>query len=220
MSYTTSTGSGTGAGHKIVQFTDLNVGKNYHLRITRYVTSGIFHVPTLPGLKLFYNFNRYEKFGYRQMYYMGGKCAACHIYTYGRRINDRTNTLKLGLRITRKLWGLEYYYEYKDFEDKAKPHKFYPDPVHHPQLGANPFLGEVFYDENNSLYANTSPDVYKYTYVVKFYLKGLPFYSKLVASYVYSNIKSEYDDAGYELMSSGGVYNKKRENLSPIFMLS
>ncbi len=218
FNYATSAGSGTGAGGKIVRYTDLNVGKNYHIRITRYATSGIFHVPTLPGLKLFYDFNRYEKFGYRQMYYMGSKCATCHVYTYGRRINDRTNTLKLGLRITRKLWGLEYYYEYKDFEDKAKPRSFYPDEVHHPVKGANPFLGEVFYDENNLLYANTNPDVYKYTHVAKFYLKGLPFYSKLVASYVYSSIKSEYDDdAGYELMSSGGNFDKERENLSPYF---
>ncbi len=218
LNYATSAGSGTGAGGKIVRYTDLNVGKNYHIRITRYATSGIFHVPTLPGLKLFYDFNRYEKFGYRQMYYMGSKCATCHVYTYGRRINDRTNTLKLGLRITRKLWGLEYYYEYKDFEDKAKPRSFYPDEVHHPFKGANPFLGEVFYDENNLLYANTNPDVYKYTHVAKFYLKGLPFYSKLVASYVYSSIKSEYDDdAGYELMSSGGNFDKERENLSPYF---
>jgi len=214
LNYTTSAGSGTGAGGKIVRFTDLNVGKNYYIRITKYATSGIFHVPMLPGLKLFYDFNRYEKFGHRQMYYMGGKCATCHVYTYGRKINERANTLKLGLRVTRKLWGLEYYYEYKDFEDKAKPHKFYPDEVHHPVGGTNPFLGEVLYDENNLLYANTSPDVYKYTHVVKFYLKGLPFYSKLVASYVYSNIKSEYDDdAGYELMSS----DKERENLSPYF---
>jgi len=217
--YYVGSDNGTGAGDKIVRFTDLNVGKNYYIRITRYATSGIFHVPTLPGLKLFYDFNRYEKFGHRQMYYMGSKCATCHIYTYGRRINERSNTLKLGLRVTRKLWGLEYYYEYKDFEDKAKPHSFNPDKVHHPaNENANPFLGIVFYDENNLLYANTSPDVYKYTHVVKFYLKGLPLYSKLVASYVYSNIKSEYDDdAGYDLMSSGGNFDKERESLSPHF---
>ncbi len=218
LNYTTSAGSGTGAGHKTVQFTDLNVGKDYFLRLTRYSSSLTFRIPAVPGLKVFYDFHRYEKSGHRQEYYMGGKCAACHVYTYAREIDERTNTFKAGFRLTRKLWGLEYYHEWKDFEDNAKPHRFYPDPVHHPQLGANPFLGEVFYDQNNLLYANTTPDVEKGTHVVKFYLKGLPLYSKLVASYVHSHIESEYDDdAGFDLMSSGGVYDKEREDLTPNF---
>ncbi len=218
LNYTTNAGSGTGAGHKAVQFTDLNVGKDYYMRITRYATSGTFHVPTLPGLKLFYDFHRYEKSGHRQEYYMGGKCATCHIYTYGREIDERTNTFKAGFRLTRRLWGLEYYHEWKDFEDDAKPHNFYPDPVHHPQMGVNPFKGEVLYDENNLLSANTTPDVEKGTHVVKFYLKGLPLYSKLVMSYVHSHIKSEHDDDAFpDLMSSGGNYDEEREDLTPNF---
>ncbi len=234
----------TGAGHKMVRYTDLNVGKDYYMRITRYATSGTFHVPALPGLKLFYDFHRYEKSGHKQEYYMGGKCATCHIYTYGREIDERTNTFKAGFRLTRKLWGLEYYHEWKDFEDEAKPHSFSPDKVHHPaNENANPFKGEVLYDENNLLSANTTPDVEKGTHVVKFYLKGLPLYSKLVMSYVHSHIKSEHDDDalpdlmssggnydGYltfkktkkearlpDLMSSGGNYDEEREDLTPNF---
>ncbi len=218
LNYNTSTGSGTGAGHKIVRFTDLNVGKDYYLRITRSAFSGSINIPSLPGLKLLYDFHRYTKTGHRQMYYMGSKCATCHVYTYGRDIDEESNTFKAGFRVTRKVWGFEYFHEVKTFEDNGNVHNFFPDPVHKPDSTANPFLGEVFYDENDHLSVNTTPDVKKNTDVLKFYLKGLPLYSKLVLSYVHSSVKSEHDDDALpDIMDANNDYNQEREDLTPDF---
>ncbi len=211
-------------GGKHVQYTDLSVGDDYAITRTKFGADAEMNIPAVAGMKIFMNFHAETKEGTRQAYFMSSKCAACHINTYGREINELTKSFKAGLRITRKFWGFEYYHQKKDFTDSASPFVATFDPVGHPVTGgyASPnlgvlrgvlantgidFKGRVLYGDGDQLPVNVTPDVQKTLDVFKLYLRGLPFYSKLLLSYVTTNTESQRDKD-----APADIYNREDIN--------
>lgn len=129
-------------------------------------------------------------------------CANCHIQSYGRQVDETTNTLAAGARVNAGRFTMDYTFENRAFEEhSATPTNRYDNAVHPVSL-TDMFVSRVQYDDaNGPLPFDLVPRQTKRTNTVRA-AYALPGDASVSGNFTHSS--SQNDNAGFGSDYTGG----------------
>jgi len=184
-----------GAGYgPVVYHDDLEVGSDYIMYYGEEKSKTTLNLPFLPGAQMNFDYRRQVKRGERQSLAMS-HCAACHVVSRGRRINEETTDYKFGASIKRKWFSLLYSFTDRDFHEHGSAPVNYYDEIMHPNPAkpAGIFDDRAIYGNANLPY-NHVPDSEKYIHTIKAKSNVIK-NSVLYGSYTRSNIENNSNNS-------------------------
>ncbi|MFO7691516.1 MAG: GSU2204 family CXXCH-containing (seleno)protein [Vicinamibacterales bacterium] len=135
-----------GVGNFVVRSTDHDPGTEYSTANGLLSTDVSF--AATKNVEFFVSHKMVMRDGVHQGLTMS-HCANCHVESYGRKLDQTTNTLAAGARINAGRFSADYTYENRTFEENAPtPTNTYDNAVH-PVTLADVFLNRVQYDDGN-----------------------------------------------------------------------
>jgi hypothetical protein len=137
---------GAGIGNFVVRSTDHDPGTEYS------TTNGLLNTDVsfaaTKNVELFVSHKMVLRDGVHQGLTMS-HCANCHVESYGRTLDQTTNTLAAGARFNAGRLTADYTYENRSFEENAPtPTKVFDNAIH-PVTLADIFLSRVQYDDGS-----------------------------------------------------------------------
>ena len=118
-------------GPKAFRYTDLDVGKDYIYNIERFGSSFKLQIPSFPNLIFHGGYDYKNKSGYRQVQTMS-HCASCHVVAQSQRVDQTTQTWKIGGTLKTGPLTLDFTHKSKRFTtDDSSVYNFY-EMTHHP----------------------------------------------------------------------------------------
>ena len=137
---------GAGIGNFVVRSTDHDPGTEYS------TTNGLLNTDVSFAVNKNVEFFVGHKMVMRDGIHQGltmSHCANCHVESYGRKLDQTTNTLAAGARVNAGRFTADYTYENRTFEENAAtPTKVFDNAVH-PVTLADVFLSRVQYDDGS-----------------------------------------------------------------------
>jgi hypothetical protein len=123
-------------------------------------------------------------------------CANCHVESYGRKLDQTTNTLAAGARVNAGRFTMDYTFENRRFEENAPtPTKVYDNAIH-PVTLADVFLSRVQYDDGNGpLTFDLFPTFTKQTSTVRA-AYALPGDGAVSGNFTHASSTNDYSDFG------------------------
>ncbi len=123
-------------------------------------------------------------------------CANCHVESYGRKLDQTTNTLAAGARVNAGRFTMDYTFENRRFEENAPtPTNTYDNAIH-PVTLADVFLSRVQYDDGNGpLTFDLFPKFTKQTSTVRA-AYALPGDGAVSGNFTHSSSTNDYSDFG------------------------
>ncbi len=190
---------GAGIGNFVVRATDHDPGAEYSS------TNGILNtdvtVAATKNVQLFASHKMIMRDGVHQGLTMS-HCANCHIESVGRVMDQTTNTLAAGARVSAGRFTMDYTFENRTFEENgATPTNTYDNAVH-PVTLLDVFVSRVQYDDNNgALPFDLVPRQTKRTSTVR---AAYAFPGSGAISGNFTHARSENDNSGIGADFTGG----------------
>ncbi len=141
--------------------------------------------------------------GHRQSMTMS-HCANCHVDSYSRKLDQTTQTLAAGARVSAGRFSADYTFEHRTFEEKSATLTHTYDNAVHPVTLLDVFVSRVQYDDNNgALPFDLLPKQTKQTNTVRA-AYAFPGAGGLSAGLTQSTSKNETGDFGAEFLGVNG----------------
>lgn len=187
----------------VVRATDHDAGRAYAQ------TTGTWHadveVAANDHLRLFASHRMIKNDGVHQSM-TTSHCANCHIDSYGRRMDQVTQTLAAGAKVSAGRFTLDYTFESRTFEERsATPTHVYDNAVH-PLTLADVFVNRVQYDDGNGpLPFDLLPKFTKQTNTVRA-AYALPGEGALSGTFTHSRSENDHAEMGADFTGVNGRF--------------
>jgi len=184
---------GAGIGNFVVRSTDHDPGTEYS------TTNGLLNTDISFAVNKNVEFFVGHKMVMRDGVHQGmtmSHCSNCHVESYGRKLDQTTNTLAAGARVNAGRFTMDYTFENRSFEENAPtPTNTYDNAVHPVSL-LDIFLNRVQYDDGNGpLTFDLFPTFTKQTSTVRA-AYALPGDGALAGNFTHSSSNNDYSDFG------------------------
>mgnify|MGYP001048179613 CR=1 FL=1 len=184
---------GAGVGNFVVRSTDHDPGTEYS------TANGLLNtdvsIAATKHVEFFVSHKMVMRDGVHQGLTMS-HCANCHVESYGRKLDQTTNTLAAGARVNAGRFTADYTYENRSFEENAPtPTNTYDNAVHPVSL-LDIFLNRVQYDDGSGpLTFDLFPKFTKQTSTVRA-AYALPGDGAVSGNFTRSSSNNDYSDFG------------------------
>jgi hypothetical protein len=183
----------SGIGNFVVRATDYDKGTDYS------TTTGMLNtnvsVAATKNVEFFVSHKMMLRDGIHQSMTLS-HCANCHIQSRGRTMDETTNTLAAGARVSAGRFTMDYTFENRTLEENgATPTNTYDNAVH-PVTLADVFVSRVQYDDaNGALPYDLVPKLTKRTNTVRA-AYALPGDGAISGNFTHSSSNNDYADFG------------------------
>ena len=184
---------GAGIGNFVVRSTDHDPGTEYSTANGLLNTDVRFAVNR--NVEFFVGHKMVMRDGVHQGLTMS-HCSNCHVESYGRKLDQTTNTLAAGARVNAGRFTMDYTFENRSFEENAPtPTNVYDNAIH-PVTLADVFLSRVQYDDGSGpLTFDLFPKFTKQTNTVRA-AYALPGDGAVSGNFTRSSSNNDYSDFG------------------------
>lgn len=190
-----------GIGNFVVRATDHNPADAYE-SATGFWKADI-EVAASEHIRFFASHSMQMADGHRQSM-TTSHCANCHVDSYSRKIDQTTQTLAAGARVSAGRFSAEYTFENRTFEEKSATLKHTYDNAVHPVTLLDVFVSRVQYDDGNGpLPFDLVPKQTKQTNSVRA-AYGFAGDGGISAGFTQSTSKNETGDFGADFMGVNG----------------
>ena len=182
-----------GVGNFVVRSTDHDPGTEYS------TTNGLLNTDVsfaaTKNVEFFVSHKMVMRDGVHQGLTMS-HCSNCHVESFGRKLDQTTNTLAAGARISAGRFTANYTYENRTFEENAATPTNTFDNAIHPVTLADVFLSRVQYDDGDGpLTFDLFPKFTKQTSTVRA-AYALPGDGAVSGNFTHSSSNNDYSDFG------------------------
>ena len=174
-----------------VSHQDFDVGRDYMIYYSEQESNSTINLPFLPGAQISFDYRQQIRRGHKQALTMS-KCAACHITSRGRTVNEETEDYKAKAQVKFGWLTLMYNFLHRDFREKANAPMNQYDEAMHPGNGVKMFDDRVQYNDENLAYSQV-PSSKKDSHLIKA-LAALPKHTSFYLSYLNSDIENREND--------------------------
>jgi hypothetical protein len=190
-----------GIGNFVVRATDHNPTDTY--ASTNGFWKADIEVAATEHIRLFASHSLQMADGHRQSMTMS-HCANCHVDSYSRKLDQTTQTLAAGARVSAGRFSADYTYEHRTFEEKSATLTHTYDNAVHPVTLLDVFVSRLQYDDNNGpLPFDLLPKQTKQTNSVRA-AYAFPGAGGLSAGFTQSTSKNETGNFGADFMGVNG----------------
>jgi len=176
---------------------DLDVGRDYQILRSEEIFEVRASHPSVPGFQPFFRYRKEARRGFRQVTWMNGKCASCHVMGNGRRIDERTADYEVGFTYRWGLLSVDYRHLERRYDDHASPvYTTFDDAAKNSAV----FTGRLQYTSADGTQPVAyRPSVDKHLDTARLHVQGLPLNSTFFLSYTASEVENTHgdEDLGY-----------------------
>lgn len=174
-----------------VSHEDFEAGRDYAISYSEQKSNTTVNIPFLPGAQIGFDYRQQLRKGHRQAL-TTSKCAACHVSSHGRSIDEETEDYSAKAKMKFGWLTLMYNFLHRDFSERANAPVNYYDNAMHPENGIDMFDDRLQYDGIGLKYSRV-PSSEKDTHLIKA-LATLPMSTSIYASFLCSDIENREND--------------------------